>query len=153
MLQSLLLVGLGGFLTIAGTVTGQYLQSRNVRRLRLDEYAREDRYRLFRDRLQAYHEYHVAAGHARSAMAVYNASENGVDLDKKLTKARSQVWRAYTLVWLIGEERVSERAKVLLDMVDDVARRGVEFQPDSWAEAIRAFVTAARSDLSRHSDS
>lgn len=147
MLQSLLLVGLGGVLAIAGTATGQYLQSRHTRRLRIDEYAREDRYRLFRDRLEAYREYHVAVGNARRVMGLHNRSVDDADLHEMLKEARAEAWRAYTLVWLIGEERVVNAASVLLDMVDSVTWHGARFEPDSWREEIQAFVGAARSDL------
>jgi hypothetical protein len=106
MLEALLLAGLGGFLAIAGTVTGQHLQARHNRRIRVEEYAREDRYRLFRDRLEAYREYHVAVGNARRVMGLYSRSRDDTGLLETLKEARSEAWRAYTLVWLIGEENV-----------------------------------------------
>lgn len=147
MLQALLLALLGGCLAIAGTVTGQYMQSRNTHRSRIEGYEREDRYRLYRDRLDAYREYHVAVGGARRAMIMYSRATADADLHKALVEERNKVWRAYTLVWLIGDESVVDTATQLFNMVDEVTWHDAEFEPPSWAERIRAFVRAARADL------
>jgi hypothetical protein len=151
MLEALLLAGLGGALAIAGTVTGQYMQAHNAQRVRAEGYAREDRYRLYRDRLEAYREYHVSLGAARVVMALYSRSQDDAQLLNTLKEERNKAWRAYSLVWLIGEEKVVKAATVLLKMVDDVTWHGAKFQPDPWSDGIRASVEAARSDLLRTS--
>jgi hypothetical protein len=147
MLQALLLALAGGFLAIAGTVTGQYVQARNNQRDRMEEHSREDRYRLYRDRLDAYREYHVAVGGARRAMAMYSRSTEDVELRKALIEERVKVWRAYTLVWLIGEESVVDTATKLFNMVDRVTWESADFEPEAWRDGVRAFVEAARGDL------
>jgi hypothetical protein len=107
---------------------------------------------LYRDRLDAYRKYHVAAGGARCAMAIYSKSTKDADLHMSLTEERRKVWRAYTLVWLIGEESVVDAATRLLKMVDDVTWDGAKFEPDAWAEGVRGFVEAARAELLSSAD-
>jgi len=147
MLEALLLAGLGGVLAIAGTVAGQFMQARNAQHVRAEEFTREDRYRLHRDRLEAYREYHVALGGVRPVMALYSRSKDDTELHNTLKEERNKAWRAYTLVWLIGEEKVVDAASGLLKLVDDVTWHGAGFQPDLWGAGIRAYVEAARSDL------
>ncbi|MEU8306864.1 hypothetical protein AB0C84_25235 [Actinomadura sp. NPDC048955] len=66
MLQSLALTGLGGLLAIVGTLLGHRWQAVEARHSRLENYQREDRYRLHQERRAAYADFHLAVGHARS---------------------------------------------------------------------------------------
>ena len=58
-LQSLLLTALGGVLGAGGALLASQWQAREARRIRREQNARDDRYRLTADRIRAYSAFHV----------------------------------------------------------------------------------------------
>jgi hypothetical protein len=78
---------------------------------------------------------------------MHSRSTEDASLHKALTEERRKAWIAYTLIWLIGNERVVDAATRLLNIIDDVTWHKAEFDPEIWAEAVRGFVKSARADL------
>lgn len=147
MLQSLLLTGLGGLLAIAGTIAGHAWQARENRRIRLEGYRREDRYRLYNDRLQAYRELHLAVGKARKALAGYSNESRDPDPSDRVMELRNEFWSAYTLVWLIGGMEVVRASTRIFNTVDAVVAGNEKFDSSRWGELVRSYISAARADL------
>lgn len=140
MLQSLLLTALGGVLGGGGALLASQWQAREARRIRKEQDAREDRYRLINERVRAYRAFFVAAGSARHAITHQASPEEAME-------ARIALWEAFTLVALIGEHNTWDQARTLLEMVSAVTLEGSAFNVDEWNEQIRGFVQASRLDL------
>jgi hypothetical protein len=147
MLQSLLLTALGGLLGISGSYMAFRWQAGDAKRIRSEQYSREDRYRLQAERIQAYSAFHVAAGHARGMIASGGS-------ETEMRAARNSLWEAYTLVALIGDHATERCAAALLDLVTAVAYKEAQFDRERFAELIRAFMAVSLHELipARHID-
>lgn len=149
-MEVLLPTVLGGLLAILGGVVGQFLQSRHSDRVRAADARRENRYRLYEQRLKVYEDFHIAAGPARVAMSRLASKERGEHPDPDLLEARSGVWHAYVRLGLIGQEPVVRRARDLFNYVDDVVIRRGTFDSERWASLIRAYGRSAREHALAH---
>lgn len=147
MWQLVLLTALGGALTIAGTIAGHNWQAAENRRVRRERYEREDRYRLFRDRIEAYRAFNEAASAVlRPALKSYQEADRDQSLVPSISQARMDTHSAYIVVRLIGDGDVVLAASKLLSEADEVRWRK-DFDPDRWGDLIINFVGAARTDL------
>jgi hypothetical protein len=141
MLQSLLLTALGGVLGAGGALLASRSQALEARRIRKEQDAREDRYRLMQERIKAYSSFFVAAGSARMVITGHSATP------RKVIKARNDLWEASTLSQLVGDDNTSSCARALLKVVSAIAYDGSPYKADEWDELIIAFVQAARLEL------
>ena len=131
---------LGGVIGVLGTLLGARLQFKEAARVRTEQYRREDRFRLHKERIDAYADFYISAGIARRAMA------SGAE-QRKLSQARNRLWRAFARVLLVGEEEVLRSARPILTYVSDVAYEGVKFDADRYRELIAGFQRSARGDV------
>lgn len=139
-LQSLLLTALGGVLGAGGALLASRSQALETRRIRKEQDTREDRYRLVQERIKAYSSFFVAAGSARMVITGHPTLQEAM-------KARNDLWEAYTLSALVGDDDTSSCANALLELVSAIAYRGSPYKADKWDELIIAFVQAARREL------
>jgi hypothetical protein len=139
-LQSLLLTALGGVLGAGGALLASRSQALEARRIRKEQDAREDRYRLMQERIRAYSSFYVAAGSARMIIT-------GHPTPQEVIKARNDLWEAFTLSTLVGDDDTSSCANALLKLVSAIAYDGSPYKADEWDELIIAFVQAARREL------
>lgn len=147
MLQSLLLTALGGVLGAGGALVASERQAREARRIRREQDARDDRYRLTTDRIRAYSAFHVAAGSARSTMGIYTRSEGREASLEDVMVARNALWDAFSLVALIGDANTWGRASALMEFVTDIAQGQSPFGVAKWNELIQAFIQTSRVEL------
>lgn len=140
MLQSLLLTAIGGVIGIGGSFLASQWQAREARRVRKEQYAREDRYRLMERRITAYRDFYVAAGEARQTISRQSSV-------KETREARNALWDTFTLLTIIGDEKTRVQARSLLRAVDAVASDGSPFNVDEWDELILNFVRVSRLEL------
>src|SRR5215467_3341895 len=140
-LQSLLLTALGGVLGAGGALLASRSQAMEARRIRKEQDTREDRYRLIQERIKAYSSFFVAAGSARMVITGRSPSP------QEIIKARNDLWEAYTLAALVGDDDTSSCANALLELVSAIAYRGSPYKADEWDKLIIAFVQAARREL------
>src|ERR1022692_322201 len=139
-LQSLLLTALGGVLGVGGALLASQFQAREGRRVRREQDARDDRYRLSRERIDAYKAFYIAAGSARHAI------DAGLSI-KKVQERRQVLWEAFTLVALIGDANTWDHARTVLRVISDVAFDGSSLNVDEWNELIRVFIQSSRLEL------
>jgi hypothetical protein len=139
-LQSLLLTALGGVLGAGGALLASRSQALEARRIRKRQDTREDRYRLMQERIRAYSSFFVAAGSARMVITGHPTRQEAI-------KARNDLWEAYTLSVLVGDDDTSGCANALLKLVSAIAYDGSPYKADEWDELIIAFVQAARREL------
>lgn len=147
MLQSLLLTGIGGLLAIMGTFVGQHMQARVTQRIRDEDRAREDRYRLHAERLQAYVAFHTKFGEARRVLVRHSKSDNDSTAQVKAMEARNAAWHSFVTVRLIGSPDAVASARALMWEITAIAWEGKKFDPDEWSNLVVKFRTAARRDL------
>lgn len=141
-LQSLLLTALGGILGAGGALLASRSQALEARRIRKEQDTREDRYRLMQERIRAYSSFFVAAGSARMVITGHPAPTH-----QEVIKARNDLWEAFTLSALVGDDDTSSCANALLKLVSAIAYDGSPYKADEWDELIIAFVQAARLEL------
>lgn len=141
-LQSLLLTALGGVLGAGGALLASRSQALEARRIRKEQNTREDRYRLVQERIKAYSSFFVAAGSARMVI-----TGHPTPTPQEVIKARNDLWEAYTLSALVGDDDTSSCANALLELVSAIAYRGSPYKADQWDKLIVAFVQAARREL------
>ena len=139
-LQSLLLTALGGVLGAGGALLASRSQALEARRIRKEQNTREDRYRLMQERIRAYSSFWVAAGSARMVIT-------GHPTPQEVIKARNDLWEAFTLSALVGDDDTWSCANALLKLVSAIAYDGSPYKADEWDELIIAFVQAARREL------
>lgn len=140
MLQSLLLTALGGVLGIGGALLASQWQAREARRIRKEQDARDDRYRLMQERITAYRDFYIAAGSARHVIQRQAPTQ-------EIRQARDTMWEAFTLVALIGDKGTWDQARTMLRMIDVVTFEGSPFNVETWNELIRSYVRISRFDL------
>jgi hypothetical protein len=139
-LQSLLLTALGGVLGVGGALLASQWQAREARRVRKEQEARDDRYRLMNERIMSYRAFYIAAGAARHVIERQAQPQD-------IVRARDEMWEAFTLVALIGDEKTWGQARSMLRMVSAVAFEGSPFNIDAWDELIRSYIQVSRLDL------
>jgi hypothetical protein len=139
-LQSLLLTALGGVLGVGGALIASQWQAREARRVRKEQEARDDRYRLMNERIMAYRTFYIAAGSARHIIERQAPAQ-------EILQARDTMWEAFTLVALIGDENTWDQARTMLRMVSAVTFEGSPFNIDAWDKLIRSYIQASRLDL------
>lgn len=147
MLQSLLLTGLGGLIAITGTVIGQRLQAREAKNMRIEDRTREDRYRLHKERLDAYVRFHVQFGLARRPMLAYSEAADAPEALEQVSEARIAAWQAFVFVRLIGSPKAVAAARAVMWEITAVAWDEKKFEKDRWSDLVLAFRTAARRDV------
>ena len=134
-------VAVGGLIGVLGTLLGVRLQIKEAARARVEQYTREDRYRLNRDRIDAYASFDRAMGHARNVMSSSKAEQS------VLVDARDEVWARYSLVMLVGEQQVIGVVKEMMAYVNEVLDRSRKFDAIECLALVRQFRAAARGDL------
>ena len=144
--SSLLLALTGGALTITGTVTGLRLQARHAAKARTEQYEREDRYRLFDKRQNAYVELYLKIGSARRQLVIYSRNANAADVLTDARTARNEYWAAYAVARLIGSEEVFSIADEILSFFDDSIQQG-RFNHEQFVTLLQGFTDAARKEL------
>jgi hypothetical protein len=92
------------------------------------------------ERIRAYSSFWVAAGSARMVIT-------GRATPQKVIKARNDLWEAYTLSALVGNDDTSSCADALLKLVSAIAYKGSPYKAGEWDELIMSFVQAARREL------
>ena len=106
-LQSLLLTAIGGVIGVGGALFAAQWQAREARRVRKEQEARDDRYRLMNERIAAYRTFYIAAGSARHIIERQAPAQ-------EVRQARDAMWEAFTLVALIGDKNTWDHARTML---------------------------------------
>ncbi|MFI5584392.1 hypothetical protein ACIA5G_05105 [Amycolatopsis sp. NPDC051758] len=145
--ESAVLAGLAGGLTMTGTWLGFRWQSREARRGRTEQFAREDRFRLHNERLEAYSAFYLAAGHMRSGMRQLRLANPAASAAHEVHGQRRTLWEAFATVRLIGTDDVVEAASAVLAYATEVDHLETEFDIDHYDSLIRDYVRQARSGL------
>lgn len=140
LLDSLLATAVGGFIATTGTLLAWRTQAREARRIRIEQYEREDRFRLHKDRIDAYSAFYIAAGHARRILL-------GHSMDQPAQDVRAEVWHAFTRVVLVGDQMVLDVANDILAYVTDVVFKGTTFDVDHYRDLIWRLQATARADV------
>lgn len=143
---SLLLAVTGGMLTVAGSLVTLHFQARNSREIRREQYLREDTYRLFEKRVDAYSTLYLRLGATRRALyllAKSGPSEGGEDEARAM---RSDYWAAYTKVRLFGSRKAFQIANDLLIFIDQ-SIDGAEFDQTRYSHLLRCFTDTVRKEL------
>ncbi|MFC8620411.1 hypothetical protein ACFT9M_28880 [Micromonospora purpureochromogenes] len=143
--ESLLLTALGGGIGTAGTWLGSRMQATQAERVQREQHEREDRFRLHKERIEAYSAFYIAAGHVRQILA-----EDRTLADRR--GARSEMWQAFTTVLLVGHRDVLDAASDLLGYTDSVISNQQDFEQDHYSWLIHRLQHAARTDLTGASD-
>jgi hypothetical protein len=138
--RSLLLTAIGGVVGIGGAFLALLWQAREARRVRREQYARDDRYRLAERRITASRDFYVAAGTARHTIGRQSSV-------KEKREARGALWEPFTLLSIIGDKNTREQARNLLQVVTAVGFDNSPFDMDQWDELILNFVQASRLEL------
>jgi hypothetical protein len=138
--DSMLSAALGGLIGVTGTVLGSRMQAREAGRVRAEQHDREDRFRLHKERIDAYSAFYIAAGHARRVLSGQPSGTMAADV-------RAEVWHAYTRVLLVGHRRVLDVADEILVYTTAVAFKGVSFDLDQYRGLISRLQHATRLDL------
>jgi hypothetical protein len=139
--ESAVLAGIGGGLTLIGTWAGARWQAREAHRARAEQFAREDRFRLHRDRMETYASFLRAAGVMRAAMTRPSSA-----LDDA-RKRRNALWHEYARLRLIGADEVVHVAGSVLELANQFVWQGAKFDDERHGALITSYVQCARSDL------
>lgn len=142
LLNSLLSALVGGFIGTAGTIIAWRIQSREARLTRMEQYKREDVFRLHTEKIEAYSAFYRAAGHARRVLGYPPTDESAADV-------RSELWHAFTSVLLVGDDKVLEVANKILVHVTDAAFHSAVFDKSYYSTLIGQLQATARADISR----
>jgi len=139
--ESAVLAGIGGGLTLIGTWAGARWQAREAQRARAEQFAREDRFRLHRDRMETYASFLRVAGAMRAAMT----RPSSVLEDAR--KRRNALWQEYARLRLIGADQVAHVAESILELANQFVWQGAKFDDERHRALIASYVQCARSDL------
>jgi hypothetical protein len=66
--------------------------------------------------------------------------------------ARNDVWDSYTLIGLIGDNATERHASAVLEFVTSVSQHRVQFANSQWADLMKAYIHAARFELTFAAD-
>lgn len=108
--------------------------------MRAELYLREDKFRLHKERVEAYSAFYIKAGVARQVMTS-GAERRG------LNKARNALWTTYTRLALVGGNDVAGAASRVLKYVNGVAYHGETFESARYRELVVEFQRVARLDV------
>jgi hypothetical protein len=155
MWQPALFAAIVGFFTLTGTLVGHRWQATENMKIRLEQYEREDRYRLFGDRLEAYKAFHEAIStKARPAIISYQRANRDHSLMPAMQQAAMDAFSTFVVVRLIGDGDVVLAAAQLMREVDGIVwREDKNFDSDHWSNLVLDFIRSARKDLVRQDDS
>lgn len=143
---SLLLSATGGVIAIVGTITGLHLQAKQATRLRKEQYAREDKYRLYDKRQAAYADLYLRAGKMRRALATLSCNPDSEEAIDGASMARSNYWEAFAVVRLIGSDEMVKLSSDLLWHIDEKLEIR-QFDGEEYRSWIDRLTSAARQDL------
>jgi hypothetical protein len=142
-LAPLLSALLGGTIGVIGTLLGARTQIKEARQVRAEEYARDDKFRLHKERLEAYSEFYIAAGHGRRILIQDDPAKDD------MKAVRSECWHAYTKIVLVGDDAVLEVSGEILSHVTDVAFNKLTFDREYYKSLIHRLQSATRSSLTK----
>ncbi len=148
---SLLSTVIGGVIAIVGTTVGSHIQNRHTARARQEQYAREDKYRLFDKRQSAYVQLYLQIGDVRRALAILARQEGSSVAKAEALNSRNEYWSAYTAVRLIGSTEVYKIANDILAFFDECLEK-CKFDQDSFRSLLKKFTLAARRELLMESE-
>ena len=140
LVDSLLSAALGGLIGTSGTLLAWRTQAREARRTRGEQYRREDSFRLHAERVAAYHDFYMAAGHARGFMQRPHTED-------MVAEARREIWDGYPKLVIVAEEGVLRVASEILSYMTGVAHEGEEFDLEEYKALIRKYQFAIRADI------
>ncbi|MFI5895945.1 hypothetical protein ACIA5D_38195 [Actinoplanes sp. NPDC051513] len=146
--ESLALAAAGGVIGTVGTWVGARTQIRAADRARNVQYARDDKYRLHKERIEAYSRFYIAAGRVRATLY-----SNPLPDEPTKLAVRRELWDKFTTMVLLAEASVLHVANDILDYTDSVFWRGERFQLDIYVELIQRLQRAARADVIGFADS
>jgi hypothetical protein len=106
----------------------------------MEQFEREDRFRLHKERIEAYSAFYAAAGNARPILGSNPSDQSAVD-------ARNEVWLAYTRVLLVGDGTVLDAAGNILRYITAVTSDGRAFDSSHYRELIWQLQATARADI------
>jgi hypothetical protein len=145
--DALVLTALGGAIGTGGTWFGARIQAREAARVRSEQYVREDRFRLHKERVEAYSAFWVAAGNLRGHL---DANARGIRVPGgglQQRELRNLLWDTYTRVALVGAKPVLDAASNILGYADRVISAGHPFDRDKFADLTGQLRRAGRADL------
>ena len=146
--QSLLLAGAGGALTLVGTWMGFCLQTRELRRVRSEQFAREGLLRLHSDRIASYTAFYKEGGAMRRALLDLASAPSDESKRQQAWKQRSTLWGACASVTLVGSREAASAAWDLLNYATDMVGDPTAIEVQRYTELIWDFIHRARLDLS-----
>jgi hypothetical protein len=133
----------GGTIGVIGTLLGARTQIKEARQVRTEQYDRDDKFRLHKEKLEAYAKFYVAAGHGRRILM-----RDDTNMDDA-ADVRSECWHAYTKIVLIGDDDVLKVSGEILSHVTDIAFKELSFDRKYYEGLIRRLQTATRASLTK----
>lgn len=118
--------------------------------MRYEQQQREDRYRLYQDRVEAYVTFHALASKARRVLQDF--IDDTADDDVERREARNEAHLTYVKIALIGGVEVVAAARRVMIKIDAVTYRREAFDSDLFRQVISMFQEAARRDLTGQDD-
>jgi hypothetical protein len=150
MWESVLSTVAGGAVAAGAGVLTALMQGRQASMLRAEQQRREDRYRLHRDRVDAYLAFHTAASEARRVLQ--NLTDGTPEDDRERRAARNATHLAYVKIALIGGAEVVAAARRMMIHIDGIAYGRAAFEVDAWNDVLDPFQEAARYNLTGQHD-
>ena len=144
MVASLLSTCVGGFIAITGSVVGQRLQARNATKSRAEQYNREDRYRLHRERVDVYSQFYLDMKVLRRAVMRVDPAARATD--QTAVDAQDTAWWTYAKMRIVGSTDVIIAARSMIVYIS-AAVSSDEFDLDQWSAMVATYRAAARRDL------
>ncbi|MEU8003217.1 hypothetical protein AB0B66_18830 [Catellatospora sp. NPDC049111] len=142
--ESILLAALGGVIAILAGVVGSRLQERTASRVRAELHAREDRFRLHKERVDAYAHFHVMASDALRALKFYSREPANADLRERLWEKRNLVFYACIPIELFGHDSVNTTAWALIHYIDASSADPATFDQEVWTRLINDYRRTVR---------
>ncbi|GAA4670529.1 hypothetical protein [Phytohabitans rumicis] len=150
MWESMLSTMVGGAVAAGAGVLTTLVQARQASRMRYEQQQREDRYRLYQDRVEAYVTFHTLASKARRVLQDFTDDTADDDLERR--EARNEAHLTYVKIALIGGIEVVAAARRVMIKIDAVTYRREAFDSDLFRHVISKFQEAARRDLTGQDD-
>lgn len=150
MWNAMLLTIAGGAVAAGAGVLTTLVQARQASRLRYEQYMREDRYRLYQDRVGAYIEFQTSASKARRVLQDL-ADDTAAD-DTKRREVRNAAHLIYVRIVLIGGSGVVAAARRMMIKIDAITFGREAFDCESYRQVLGQFQEAARLDLTGRDD-